>query len=148
MDEAELDEVDEIEDDEGVIDELDDEIEEETAPSRTYRVSNNRIITMVDGKEAMIQAVDKIMRTERFVFSIYDEQYGNDFEELLGKGFDYAEVEIERMLTEALEADDRVLDVSVDSIELIDSVTLTASGSCETIFGTIPIESEVRLSES
>lgn len=148
MYEAELDEVDEIEDDEGVIDELDDEIEEETAPSRTYRVSNNRIITMVDGKESMIQAVDKIMRTERFVFSIYDEQYGNDFEELLGKDFDYAEVEIERMLTEALEADDRVLDVSVDSIEQIDSVTLTASGSCETIFGTIPIESEVRLSES
>lgn len=148
MDEEELDEVDEIEDDESVIDELDDEIEEETSPSRTYRVKNGRIVSMVDDQDAMIQAVDKILRTERFVFSIYDEQYGNDFEELLGKGFDYAKVEIERMLTEALEADDRVIDVSVDSIEQTDSVTLTVSGFCETIFGTIPIESEVSLSES
>lgn len=141
------DELEEVETDD-VVDEVDDEVEEETLPSRTYRVQNGRIIAMTDGQAAMVQAVDKILRTERFVYPIYDDQYGNDLGELIGKGFDYAEVEVERMLTEALEADDRVTDVSVDEIEQIDSTTLKATGSCETIFGTIPIESEVILNES
>lgn len=143
----ETDEVEEVEDD-GVIDEIDDDIEEETLPSYTYQVKGGRIISMVDGQTAMIQAVDKILQTERFVYPIYDEQYGNDFEELIGKDFGYAETEIDRMLREAMLADDRVTDVSVDSIEKVDSTTLQVIGSCETIYGTIPIESEVTLSES
>ena len=133
---------------EDVVDEVEDEVEEETLPSYTYMVRDGRIISMVDGQAAMVQAVDKILRTERFVYPIYDDQYGNDFEELIGKDFDYAEVEVDRMLTEALEADDRVTDVSIDETERVDATTLRVAGSCETIFGTIPIESEVTLSES
>ncbi|AYM03567.1 DUF2634 domain-containing protein [Levilactobacillus brevis] len=141
---------DELEDveTEDVVDEVEDEVEEETLPSRTYRVQNDRIIAMTDGQAAMVQAVDKILRTERFVYPIYDDQYGNDLGELIGKDFDYAEVEVDRMLTEALEADDRVTDVSIDETERVDATTLKVAGSCETIFGTIPIESEVTLSES
>ncbi|NLR08658.1 MULTISPECIES: DUF2634 domain-containing protein [Lactobacillaceae] len=141
------DELEEVET-EDVVDEVEDEVEEETLPSRTYRVQNDRIIAMTDGQSAMVQAVDKILRTERFVYPIYDDQYGNDLGELIGKDFDYAEVEVDRMLTEALEADDRVTDVSIDETERVDSTTLKVIGSCETIFGTIPIESEVTLSES
>ena len=141
------DELEEVETDD-VVDEVEDEVEEETLPSRTYRVQSGRIIAMTDGQAAMVQAVDKILRTERFVYPIYDDQYGNDLGELIGKDFDYAEVEVDRMLTEALEADDRVTDVSIDETERVDSTTLKVTGSCETIFGTIPIESEVTLSES
>ncbi|MDT7015135.1 DUF2634 domain-containing protein [Levilactobacillus namurensis] len=131
-----------------VVDEIEDDLEEETLPSRTYQVKDGRIRSMTDGREAMVQAVDKILRTERFVFPIYDEDYGNDFNELLGKEFDYAEVEVERMLGEALYADDRVTDVSVDEIQKTDLTTLVVTGTVETIFGTIPIESEVTLGES
>lgn len=141
------DELEEVET-EDVVDEIEDEVEEETLPSSTYLVRNGRIVSTVDGQAAMVQAIDKILKTERFVFPIYDDQYGNDLEELIGKDFDYAEVEIDRMLTEALEADDRVTDVSIDEIEQIDSTTLKATGSCETIFGTVPVESEVSLNES
>lgn len=141
------DELEEVET-EDVVDEVEDEVEEETLPSYTYLVRDGRIISMVDGQAAMVQAVDKILRTERFVYPIYDDQYGNDLKELIGKGFDYAEVEVDRMLTEALEADDRVTDVSIDETERVDATTLRVVGACETIFGTIPIESEVSLSES
>lgn len=141
-----MDDEEEIELD--VVDEMDDDLEEEALPSYTYLVRDGRIRSMTDDREAMIQAVDKILRTERFVFPIYDEDYGNDFNELLGKEFDYAEVEVERMLGEALYADDRVTDVSVDEIQKTDSTTLTVTGTVETIFGTIPIESEVTLGES
>lgn len=142
-----MDEVETVDDD-VVSDVITSDAEEETLPTRTYKVSNGHIVGMTDDYDAMVQAVDKIMRTERFVFPIYDEQYGNDFNELLGKGFDYATVEVERMLTEALEADDRVSDVSIDSIERTDSTTLTVSGIVETIYGEIRIESEVNAGES
>jgi hypothetical protein len=58
---------------------------EVTAPSLTYRVINGRIVGMIDGQDAARQAIDKILRTERFVWPIYDDQYGNDLAELLGK---------------------------------------------------------------
>lgn len=141
-----MDDEEEIELD--VVAEMDDDLEEETLPSYTYLVRDGRIRSMTDGREAMVQAVDKILRTERFVFPIYDEDYGNDFNELLGKEFDYAEVEVERMLGEALYADDRVTDVSVNEIQKTDLTTLVVTGTVETIFGTIPIESEVTLGES
>lgn len=141
-----MDDEEEIELD--VEDETDDGLEEETLPSRTYLVKNGRIQSMTDGRKAMIQAIDKILRTERFVFPIYTEDYGNDFNELLGKEFDYAEVEVERMLEEAMYADDRVTDARVDDVQKMNSTTLMVSGTVETIFGTVPIESEVTLSES
>lgn len=141
-----MDDEEEIELD--VEDETDDDLEEETLPSRTYLVKNGRIQSMIDGREAMVQAIDKILRTERFVFPIYTEDYGNDFNELLGKEFDYAEVEVERMLEEAMYADDRVTDVRVDDVQKMNSTTLMVSGTVETIFGTVPIESEVTLGES
>ncbi|WP_211089600.1 DUF2634 domain-containing protein [Levilactobacillus tujiorum] len=141
-----MDDEEEIELD--VEDETDDDLEEETLPSRTYLVKNGRIQSMIDGREAMVQAIDKILRTERFVFPIYTEDYGNDFNELLGKDFDYAEVEVERMLEEAMYADDRVTDVRVDDVQKMNSTTLMVSGTVETIFGTVPIESEVTLGES
>ncbi|WP_350028403.1 DUF2634 domain-containing protein [Levilactobacillus brevis] len=141
-----MDDEEEIELD--VEDEIGDDLEEETLPSRTYLVKNGRIWSMTDGREAMVQAIDKILRTERFVFPIYNEDYGNDFNELLGKEFDYAEVEVERMLEEAMYADDRVTDVRVDDVQKMNSTTLMVSGTVETIFGTVPIESEVTLGES
>lgn len=129
-------------------DEIEDDLEEVTLPSKTYHVKDGRIVEMTDEREAMIQAVDKILYTDRFVFVIYDEQYGNDLSELLGKDFDYAEVEIERILEEAFYADDRIEDVTIDEINRTDEVTLSVVGSVETIFGQLPIESEVLINDT
>lgn len=117
-------------------------------PTLTYQVKNGRIMNKFDGHEAMIQVVDKILKTERFVYPIYDNQYGNDFFELFGKSFDYATVEVERMVKESLLEDDRVLTVMVDDIEVLDRTILKVHGSCTTIYGDIPIESEVSVSDS
>ncbi len=117
-------------------------------PTKTYQVKNGRILNKFDGHEAMIQAVDKILKTERFVYPIYDNQYGNDFFELFGKSFDYATVEFERMVKEALFADSRVLTVTVDDIEILNRNILKVHGSCTTVYGDIPIESEVSVNDA
>lgn len=118
------------------------------SPTLTYQVKNGRILNHVDGHEAMIQGVDKILKTDRFVYPIYDQQYGNDFSELFGKSFSYAVVEVKRMLTEALLADSRINSVDIESVTKTDLNTLIVIGSCQTIYGNIPIKSEVSVNES
>lgn len=137
------DEVDDAELDDEDIDTDDDDETLEDEPTLTFKVENGRIRSKVDEQEAMIQAVDKILRTERLVYPIYSDQYGNDFNDLIGKDMNYAKVEVERMLKEALLADDRVTAVKIDEIAQIDSDTLAVRGTCTTVYGDINIDSEV-----
>lgn len=121
---------------------LDDE-EDGPSPTRTFKVQNGRIRGMTDELDAMQQAVDKILKTERFVYQIYDEQYGNDLPELIGESIDYALSEAERMTVEALEADDRINNVEITKCEQSSSDAITVEGFANTVYGRIGFESEV-----
>lgn len=133
-------------DDEDLDGDDDEDLDDE--PTLTFKVENGRIRGKVDELPAMVQAVDKILRTERLVYPIYSDQYGNDLNDLIGKDIGYAKVETERMIKEALLADDRVIDVEIDSISQKNKDTLVATGTCFTVFGKIAIDSEVTIDES
>lgn len=141
------DESAELEDTDIDADSDDDEVLEDE-PTLTFKVENGRIRGKVDEQVAMVQAVDKILQTERLVYPIYSEQYGNDFNDLIGKNMGYAKVEVDRMLKEALLADDRITEVQIDEIEQISRDTLQVKGICFTVFGKINIDSEVDIDES
>lgn len=117
--------------------------EDEESPTRTFKVQNGRIRSMTDEMDAMQQAVDKILRTERYVYQIYDEDYGNDLPELIGKPITFAQDEAQRMITEALEADDRVTSVDIEECEPIDTDTILVKGFANTVYGDVGFESEV-----
>lgn len=119
--------------------------EENQNPTLTFQIANGRIRNKFDGLGAMVQAVDKILKTERFVFPIYTDQYGTDLNDLLGKDLGYARVEAERMVKEALLADERVIKVDITSINETSPNTLTLTGECQISYGNIPIESEVSI---
>lgn len=121
--------------------------ESEQNPTQTFQVYHGRIRNKFDGLAAMKQAVDKILWTERFVYPIYSDQYGNDLPELIGKNINYAKVEVERMITEALEDDDRVTGVEITKIESIGTDTLSVQGTCYTVYGDIAISKEVSLED-
>ena len=61
------DEVIEVLEDEKPLEPIE-EIELITLPSFTYAIKNGRIIGKLDGKDAMLQAIDKLLRTRRFIF--------------------------------------------------------------------------------
>ena len=117
-------------------------------PSLTFKVENGRIRGKVDEKAAMIQAVDKILRTERLVYPIYSDQYGNDLNDLIGKDMGYAKVEAERMIKEALLADDRVVEVDIDAVTEVSRDILGIKGICVTVYGNIGIDSEVSVDDT
>ena len=117
--------------------------EETLAPSYTYKVENGRIMGNFDGYEAMRQAIEKVLMTERFVFEIYTDQYGNDLSDLIGKDKPFVKTAIKDVLKEALQTDDRVDDVAVNSIEETDRSTLLVNLTVKTVFGNIQAETEV-----
>ena len=120
-----------------------DDKENDQSPTYTFKVQNGRIRSMTDELDAMKQAVDKILKTERFVYQIYDEQYGNDLPELIGESINYALSEAERMTVEALEADDRINNVEITKCEQSSSDAITVEGFANTVYGRVSFESEV-----
>ena len=117
-------------------------------PTLTFKIENGRIRGKVDEKQAMIQAVDKILQTERLVYPIYSDQYGNDLNDLIGKDMGYAKVEAERMIKEALLADDRVAEVDIDEVTEVSRDALGIKGTCVTVYGNISIDSEVSVDDT
>ena len=109
--------------------------EEIMQPSRTYRIDfeRGRVIGMVDGLEAIKQAVYKVIETDRFAHMIYGGQYGRQ------RG---APDELQSYIEEALLADDRI--TAVDNFQVsYDGDAATMSFTVTTVFGTTPIERRI-----
>lgn len=85
------------------------------APSKTYQLNENtnEISGLIDGETALRQFIVKAIRTARFRFLIYDDQYGSELEDLIGADIsqNLLNVEIPRVVRETLIYDDRIDDV-------------------------------------
>ena len=114
-------------------------------PTRTYKADfeTGRVAGFVDETEAMKQAIYKILQTERFEYLIYSWNYGIELNAVVGKSFQVFASEIKRVIREALLADSRITDVTDFEVAQIDKRTVSVKFTAETIFGEIPIESEV-----
>lgn len=82
--------------------------------SRTYGIdfANGKATGMIDGLDAVRQAVYKILRTDRFAHLIYDANYGSEINGLQGRSQGYVRSEIERRIREALMQDDRISEIT------------------------------------
>lgn len=88
------------------------EKEPEIMSSRTYRITKDRIAGVIDEMEAMKQAVWKRLMTERNAYAIYDDTYGLQTADLIGKDYIEAASVLEYRIRETLLHDDRIHDVN------------------------------------
>jgi len=99
-------------------DELD--LDTDTLPviesSRTWRMDleNGRLRTFIDDEDAIRQYIRKALMTSRNRYLIYDDTYGEELRDLIGQNLtqDLMNVEIPRVVREAIEGDDRIQEVS------------------------------------
>lgn len=121
--------------------------EYESLPSKTYRLDfvNQRIIGVIDGPEAIMQFIKKVLNTDKYAYSIYDWYYGNELFSLIGMPYSYVKADCPRIIEEALLADDRIL--SVENFEFTKLSTDSLSMSCivRTVYGTLTYTQEVSL---
>ena len=71
----------------------------------------------IDNLNSVEQAIFCILMTERYSNPIYNDDYGVEFEQYLGKSIGFIRATIENTLKGALTYDDRIIDVVVNSVE-------------------------------
>jgi phage baseplate assembly protein W len=115
-------------------------------PSKTYkmRLDKNVIAGQTDSRDALHQAIFKILSTERYRSLIYSWNYGIELENLFGMPISYVVPELQRRITEALTWDSRIL--SVDSFEFeTKKNTVICSFTAHTVYGDIDTETAVNI---
>lgn len=84
--------------------------------SRTWNMDleNGRLRTFIDDEDAIRQYIRKALMTSRNRYLIYDDTYGEELRDLIGQNLtqDLMDVEIPRVVREAIEGDDRIEEVS------------------------------------
>lgn len=103
------------------------DVSQAVQPSKTWRLDlkSGRIGGFIDDREAIRQYIRKALMTARNRYLIYDEFYGEEFRDLIGQSLTptLMDVEIPRLVREAIIYDDRIADVpSVEVRQEGDSV--------------------------
>ena len=120
------------------------EVTFETDPSFTYRMWPDalRITGTTDRQQAMIQAIWKILNTERYAYPIYSWNYGIELKDLYVHNMTYISPELERRIREALSPDDRITSVDNFSFSYPKRNSIYVQFTAHTIFGDMEIGKE------
>ena len=113
-------------------------------PSLTYKLDldEGRIVGMVDGLEAVNQAIRKAIITPRFKCLIYDNQYGSEIEAAFiekSASREYIETVCEGFIKDCLKPDTRILSIYDFTYEFNGENAYIAF-KADTIFGETRIE--------
>ena len=113
-------------------------------PSKTWRINleTGRLERFIDGKEAIRQYIRKALMTGRNRYLIYDDTYGEEIRDLLGQNLTPAlrDVELPRLVREAIEYDDRINEVTNVNITQYTSDSIHSAITVELVDGEILTE--------
>lgn len=114
-------------------------------PTETYLVdkSTGTIKKVGGGLEAMKQAIEIILDTERYQNQIYTSNFGRELKKLIGKPPEYVTSMLKRRIQEAFSSDKRILSVNDFLFDATDLGTLRCTFKVKTVYGTIPGEVEI-----
>lgn len=125
-----------IEDDEEL-----EELEEEIKPPKEYGIdfkTGQLTGEIVEGKEAIKVWIWLALQTPRYRHYVYTWDYGNEFEDLIGRGYteEYIEAEAQRMTEDCLLINEGIQSISEFSVSM-EKDALTVSFIANTIYGDI-----------
>ncbi len=128
------------------------EFEYTQEPGYTYRMkvdqedgTAGQFIGYIDGRDAVEQAVYKILNTERGENEIYRDQYGVEIDDLFGKPIPYVIPELDRRVKDALLQDDRISAVGNFTFELPKKGIIHMTFTVTSIYGEIEISQNINM---
>lgn len=98
---------------------------------------------IVEGVEAIKVWIWLVLQTPRYRYYIYSWDYGNEFEELIGRGYseEYINAEAQRMTEDCLLVNENIESITDFSVGM-ENDQLTISFTANTIYGTIQFDNE------
>ena len=126
---------------------LNQDFEVEEKPSKVYRmdIQGESIRGFTDKKEAMEQAIFRILSTERYQNIIYPWWYGIETLDLFGQPVTWVCPELERRIEEALTVDDRINSVTDFEHDISRKGIVSTSFTVHTVYGDLKEEYEVKI---
>lgn len=126
--------------------EFDTDFEIQNQPSYTFKlnITDENIKGFVDDLQAVKQTIFLILNTQRYQYLIYNWDYGVEFDDLIGSEKNYAIVQIQNRITDALLQDDRI-EAVVDFEFKTNKKSITAYFVVKTIFGDIETQKAVNI---
>lgn len=126
---------------------LTEDFEMKEQPSQTYGMDLNGdcVRGWVDGREAVKQAVFRILQTERYQYVIYPWWYGIETLDLYGEPVNRVCAELERRIREALTVDGRITGVTDFEYDISVKGVVRAFFTIHTVFGDVAGEREVKI---
>lgn len=121
-------------------------LELDDQPSYTHKldIEHSKVAGMTQDREALLQAVYLILNVERYAYPIYSRRYGVELVDLIGKPKEWAMSELKRRVDEALTQDDRITGTGDWTFDT-GKKTVRASFTVHTIYGDLPVETEVEI---
>lgn len=123
---------------------LNTEYSTEAQPYTTYKMNMESLTIegLCDGKEALKQAIYKLIMTERDAFLIYDDKYGIKLVDLYGKDMAYASALIKLRLEDCFKNDSRIKGIT-NLLLNSDKNRLILTFTVNTEFGTMDFEQNI-----
>lgn len=87
-------------------------IKEENEKTHYMDIQNKNIIGFISQKEALKQAIYKILNTERAKYLMYSRNYGISIEDLYGESTTYVISQLQDRIIDALSLDNRILEIN------------------------------------
>lgn len=114
-------------------------------PTNTFLIDweSKQIAGTDAGLAAMRQAVEIMLRNERFSWQIYDSSFGTELEDLPGEEYAYLISELPRRIEEAFSVDNRILSVDNWNFQDIGGGNLLVAFDVTTVFGSFGTEVSV-----
>ena len=112
-----------------------DDVEFEELPTNTFLVEEEQVAGMNEGLEAMRQAVEIMLTTERYDYQIYTENFGVELEQLVGQDPDYIQATFPELIRDAFSIDNRILREE-NYVFTTSGDTMTITFDVVTVFGT------------
>lgn len=113
-------------------------------PWETYCMEDNIIQGRIDNKDAIEQAIYKILMTERYDHIIYDRNYGIELKDLIGKDRHYVCAVLKGRVEDALSYDSRIKGIRDWSLEMSKD-SITACFTVDTQRGSIVVSREFEI---
>lgn len=109
--------------------------------SNTYKMNKEALVIkgLLNNKEAVAQAVYKMLMTEKDTYIIYDSNYGINLKDLYGKDTTYVMSIIKLRIEDALKNDDRIRRIKNFSA-VANKHNISIEFTVESMFGDIEIE--------
>lgn len=117
-------------------------------PNLSYKINETedeiRMLSKLDGLEALKQTIKVMLSVERYEFEIYPRYYGFELSSIIGQPMWYAQSIVPQKIKDCLMVDDRILDVT-DFVVNRDGRKLIVDFVVKTKLGNIEDELEVEV---